>query len=97
MKKGFTLLEMIFVLTVISIVFLLTIPNIKKVLDIAYTKGCEAQVKIVDAAIIEYRLQEGEDAYSVDELVTSGLLTEAQRTCQNQQEIDIVDGQAYAS
>lgn len=97
MKKGFTLLEMIFVLTVISVVFLLTIPNIKKVMDIATAKGCEAQVKIVDAAILEYRLQEGEEASDIQDLVTSGLISEAQSTCQNHEVIDIVDGQAYAS
>ena len=51
MKKGFTLLEMIIVLTIISIIFLLTVPNIQTVLGIVNNKGCEALVKTVDSAI----------------------------------------------
>ena len=56
MKKGFTLLEMIIVVTIVSILFLLTVPNIQKVIGVVDDKGCEAQIKVVDSAILEYRL-----------------------------------------
>jgi competence protein ComGC len=48
-QKGFTLLEMIIVVTIISILFLLTVPNIQKVLGIVDKKGCDALVKVVDS------------------------------------------------
>ena len=56
MKKGFTLLEMIIVVTIVSILFILSVPNIQKVLGIVNEKGCDALVKVVDSAILEYRL-----------------------------------------
>ena len=37
-KRGFTLLEMIFVLSVISLVFMLTIPNIQRALELLHNK-----------------------------------------------------------
>ena len=55
-KRGFTLLEMIFVLSVISLVFLLTIPNIQKALSLLHDKGCEAQLTLVNGAILQYEL-----------------------------------------
>lgn len=97
MRKGFTLLEMIFVLSVISIVFLLTIPNIQNVLSIAYSRGCDAQVKLVDAAILEYQLKNDTNPSSISDLVSDELLTERQTECSDHRSIDIVDGQAYAS
>ena len=39
MKKGFTLLEMVIVMTVIAILFLLTIPNTQNSLKVANAKG----------------------------------------------------------
>lgn len=97
MKKGFTLLEMVFVLTVVTIVFLLTVPNIKKVLTIVYSKGCDAQLKIVDAAILQYQLSNDEEPGSVLDLVSDGLITDQQTECQDKRQIEISDGQAFAS
>ena len=39
MKKGFTVLEMILVLSVISLIFLITLPNIQQKNKIIQTKG----------------------------------------------------------
>lgn len=97
MKKGFTLLEMIFVLSVISLIFMLTIPNIQKSLNILHVKGCEAQLKIVDAAILQYELEFQSEPYSIDDLVSESYLTENQTKCQDNRSIDINDGQAYAN
>jgi len=97
MKKGFTLLEMVFVLTVVTIVFLLTVPNIKKVLTVVYNKGCDAQLKVVDAAILQYQLSNDEEPSSVSDLVLDGFITEQQTQCQDNRQIEISDGQAYAS
>lgn len=95
MKKGFTLLEMIFVLSVISLIFVLTIPNIQKVLTIAQTRACDAQLKVVDSAILEYRLLTGEDASTIQDLLQEDLVSEKQLECPNHESIEIGDGQAY--
>ncbi len=53
--EGFTLLEMVIVVTIISILFLLTVPNIQKTLTVVDDKGCQALTKTVDSAILQYR------------------------------------------
>lgn len=96
MKKGFTLLEMIVVIMIIALIMLVTIPNIQKVIDIVQDKGCESQVKLVDAAILQYMVKYDEIPTSLDQLIEEGLLDEKQNKCQNNKQIYISDGQAYA-
>ncbi len=97
MKKGFTLLEMIVVIAVISVLFLLTIPNIQKVMTIIQKKGCDAQLKIVDTAILEYTLEFDVIPDSMDQLVQEGFISEKQVKCESNEEIIIQDGQAEIS
>jgi competence protein ComGC len=97
MKKAFTLLEMIFVLSVISLIFMLTIPNIQKSLNILHSKGCDAQLKLIDAAILQYELEFQTIPMTVDELVSESYITDSQTKCQDNRSIEIEDGQAYAN
>ncbi len=96
MKKGFTLLEMVVVIMVITALFLLTIPNIQNVIDVIQKKGCESQLKVIDTAIVEYMILNDEKPYDLNDLYEAGLISEQQMTCQNKTEIYIEDGQAYA-
>lgn len=95
MKKGFTMLEMIIVVCILSILFLLTIPNIQNVINIVDDKGCKALVKVVDAAILEYKLQYDEYPTDILDLVNAGLLSEEQTQCSNNKTIIVSEGQAY--
>ncbi len=97
MKKGFTLLEMIIVVTIVSILFILSVPNIQKVLGIVNEKGCDALVKVVDSAILEYRLAYDRDPSSVSDLINEGLMSDVQRTCEDGRTISIYNGQAQAN
>lgn len=94
MKKGFTLLEMIIVVSVLSILFLLAVPNIQKVMGVVEDKGCKALLKVVDASILEFKLEYGEYPDDVFDLVNAGLLSESQVECSNNETIVIFDGQA---
>lgn len=94
--KGFTLLEMIVVVIIISILFLLTIPNVQKVMTSVEGVGCDALTKVVDAAIVEFKLDYGEYPANVNDLVNGGYLTSDQTKCSNGQAIVISDGHAYA-
>ena len=96
MKKGFTLLEMIIVISVLSILFLLTVPNIQKVMNIVDKKGCEALTKVVDSAILQYKLEFDEYPSDVYDLVQAGLLDDTQTQCNDNQQIYIENGHAYA-
>lgn len=96
LQKGFTLLEMLVVLLIISVLFLLIVPNVKNTLDIVNDRGCKALEKVADAAIIEYKMQNGEFPASVDALVAAGLLKEDQTTCdKNNKQLVIIDGTAH--
>lgn len=95
-KKGFTILEMIFVLSVVALIFVLMLPNIQKSLNVLHTKGCDAQIKVVDAAIVQYQLMFYTEPSSYD-LVNEGYLSEDQLRCQDNRSIDILNGQAYAN
>ncbi len=95
-KKGFTLLEMVIVITIIAILFLLSVPNIQTTLGIVDKKGCEALTKTVDSAILQYRLEYDENPHSTSELISAGLLTDEQTRCDDNRTISINNGQAQA-
>ena len=94
MKKGFTLIEMVLVMSVIVIIFLLTLPNIQKTLGIVNKKGCDAQLKLVDAAILQYQLKNDSVPTSIQQLVDDKIITQRQTLCHDQGVIRIEDGQA---
>lgn len=96
-KKGFTLLEMVLVMTVIAVLFLLTVPSIQNVIGSVSKKGCDAQTKVVDAAIVQYMMDYDVQNVSISELVSNGYLLPKQTVCQNGQAITIVNGEASAN
>lgn len=93
-KRGFTILEMILVLSVISLVFLITLPNIQQKNKIIQEKGCEALLKVVDSQILLYELENLETPSSIQSLINDGYLEEGQQRCPNGKMIGIVDGEA---
>lgn len=93
-NKGFTLLEMIVVIMIIAALILLTIPNVSKVIESVDNKACSAQCKLVDAAIVQFKLDEGRMPYDIYELIGSGYINQEQMTCPNGKNISIVSGHA---
>ena len=97
-KSGFTLIEMIFCISVIFVILLLVIPNVTSKNTVVKNKGCEAQIEVVNSQILLYEIENGELPTSISDL-TSGshpYLTEKQGICPNGKSISISDGQAYA-
>jgi competence protein ComGC len=92
MKKGFTLLEMVVVVIIVSILLLLTIPNVSKVITSVDSKACKALTKVVDAAIVQFRLDYGSDPNSLTDLVNGGYLEADQTKCSSGNSLSIVDG-----
>lgn len=76
--KGFTLLEMMVVLFVISILLLLFVPNIMKQKDSAKNKSDESIVKVVETQMEVYELDTGSRP-TLEELVTDGYITDKQK------------------
>lgn len=95
-SKGFTMLEMMIVILVVALLFLLTVPNINHVMGIIQKKGCDAQLSVVDAAILQYFMEYNVYPSSIDQLISEELMSEEQRACQNGKSITIIDNQASA-
>lgn len=93
-KKGFTLLEMIVVVMIIAALFLLTIPNISKIMQTVDNKACLALTKVVDSAIVQFRLEYDNNPLSINDLVNAGFLTSQQTSCGKGKAIVLIDGHA---
>ncbi|MFD3447745.1 competence type IV pilus major pilin ComGC [Microbacteriaceae bacterium 4G12] len=79
-EKGFTLLEMLLVMLVISVLLLLLIPNVVKQRSSVQGKGCEALKKSAEAQVQAYQLEYNRIP-TIDELVTGRYITT--KTCPN--------------
>ena len=96
MQEGFTILEMMIVLSIVALLFLLTLPNIQQKEEIIEEKGCEALTAVVDAQILLYEIDTLRTPTSIEQLIAGGYLKESQKRCPDGRSIVIVDGQAYA-
>lgn len=96
-KKGFTILEMMIVLSIIAIIFLITLPNIQQKETIIRKKGCEALVEVVNAQILLYEVDNLSPPNSMQDLINKGYLKDTQRRCPNGESVQIHNGQASAN
>jgi competence protein ComGC len=72
-EKGFTLVEMMIVMLVISVLLIITIPNVAKHNTNINNKGCEAFVKMVQAQVQSY-IMENNKVPTMENLITDGYL-----------------------
>lgn len=91
---GFTILEMMIVLSIIALIFLLTLPNIQQKEKIIRSKGCEALVEVANAQILLYEVENLSPPSSMSELINKGYLKDSQRRCPNGDMIEISNGEA---
>ncbi|HFI0816528.1 TPA: competence type IV pilus major pilin ComGC [Streptococcus suis] len=76
--KGFTLIEMLVVLGIISILLLLFVPNLSNQKEVIQKKGDAAIVKIVESQMDIYELDHGVRP-TAEELEKLEMITEDQR------------------
>ncbi|MBY0122405.1 competence type IV pilus major pilin ComGC [Bacillus sp. S/N-304-OC-R1] len=86
-KKGFTLIEMMIVLLVISVLLIITIPNITKHNSKINSKGCEAFVQMVQAQAQAYEIDKKSPPADVQALVDEKYLNPKETTCPNGEKI----------
>lgn len=79
-QSGFTLIEMMVVLLIISVLILIAIPNVTKHSATIDQKGCQAYVKMVQGQVEAYRM-ELNAVPTVQDLVDSEYLIADQITC----------------
>ncbi|GHH96986.1 competence type IV pilus major pilin ComGC [Neobacillus kokaensis] len=87
-EKGFTLIEMMIVMLVISVLLIITIPNVAKHNSNINNKGCEAYVKMVQAEVQAYRLDKNEIP-TLALLKSEGYINDETKGCPNGKEVKI--------
>ncbi|WYP25251.1 competence type IV pilus major pilin ComGC [Alkalihalobacillus sp. FSL W8-0930] len=86
-QKGFTLVEMLVVLMIISILLLIAIPNMTKNNEVANEKGCDATIKLLQSQVSVYQLEEGIAPSSISDLVDGGYAD--QGNCPNGDQLEL--------
>jgi prepilin-type N-terminal cleavage/methylation domain-containing protein len=85
-EKGFTLIEMMIVLLVISILIMITIPNITTQQKVIRGKGCEAYINMVQAQVEAYKMENNTTINpTIAELHTAGFIPSTD--CPNGEEL----------
>lgn len=72
----------------------LTMPNIQQKQDIIRDQGCNALLKVVDAQVLLYEVENLSPPSSMSQLISKGYLKESQRRCPSGDRIEIVNGEA---
>jgi len=87
-EKGFTLIEMMIVMLVISVLLIITIPNVTKHNSNINNKGCDAYVKMVQAQVQAYEMDKNK-VPTLAELKAEGYLKDDAKGCPNGNTIEI--------
>lgn len=90
-EKGFSLIEMMIVLLVITVLLLITIPNVTKNSKSIDEKGCEAYISMVQSQVETYKMKERSYPASLDVLVDEEYFPEYPQ-CSDGTKLNLTDG-----
>ncbi|MEK6268985.1 MAG: competence type IV pilus major pilin ComGC [Planococcus sp. (in: firmicutes)] len=91
-QKGFTLIEMLIVMLIITVLIAIAIPNVTKQSSAVEEKGCKAFVQMVQGQVESYRMDE-KAIPSMADLTSKGYLKTNETNCPNGDVVTIaVDG-----
>ena len=96
-QQGFTLIEMVMVLFIISILMLLIVPNVVKQKDSIDDQGTEALVTVIQTQVELYELEGEEGAVSLAALQQQGYLSAKQVKQASAKAITITNGVVSSS
>lgn len=91
-ERGFTLIEMLVVLLIISILILVTIPNVTKHSAMVNNKGCSAYVQMLQGMVETYRLEKGNYPTTFNELKNAEYIKEDTPKCPNGKAVKLANG-----
>lgn len=90
-EQGFTLIEMLVVLLIISVLILVTLPNVTKHSAMIDDKGCEAYKKMLEGQMEAYKVENNK--YPTTEQTLATYLGVEALTCPNGAELHFVNGE----
>jgi competence protein ComGC len=89
-EKGFTMIEMMIVLLVISVLLFVTIPNVTSQSNKINSKGCEAFINMVEGQVEAYKMDKGSsEPVTMALLVSDEYISAEHQTCPNGQTLTI--------
>lgn len=91
-QKGFTLVEMLVVLMIISVLIILIVPNLSNQTKQVNNKGCDALVAVVQAQVNSYYLENNKYPKNTTEMIKENFLKKEQKSCPNKKKVIIKDG-----
>ncbi|MDQ0481679.1 competence type IV pilus major pilin ComGC [Guptibacillus hwajinpoensis] len=91
-EKGFTLIEMMIVIMIISVLLLIAVPSLTKNNEVVEGKSCEATVKVAQTQVAAYKADKKTYPASMDVLVSDGYLDMDEATCPGGQTLTITNG-----
>lgn len=91
-QKGFTLIEMVMVLFIISVLMLLIVPNVVKQKNQIDTQGTEALVTVIQTQVELYELDGHTEAATFSALESQGYLSVKQVKQATAKSISITNG-----
>ena len=95
-EKGFTLIEMMIVIMIISVLLLIAVPSLTKNNEVVEGKSCEATVKVAQTQVAAYKADEKAYPASMDVLVSQGYLDMEEATCPGGEPLTITNGKVTA-
>lgn len=87
-QKGFTLIEMLIVMLIITVLIAIAIPNVTKQSSAVDEKGCKAFVQMVQGQVESYRM-DLKVVPTLTDLVTEGYLKTGETECPNGDVVNI--------
>ncbi|MBY7143382.1 prepilin-type N-terminal cleavage/methylation domain-containing protein [Virgibacillus sp. NKC19-3] len=91
-NRGFTLIEMLIVLMIISVLIILFIPNLSDRSGDVHGTGCDALISLVQSQVELYELEEGSKPGTIQALVDNEYITPDQTECSNGNTLSIDNG-----
>ncbi|QHA92546.1 competence type IV pilus major pilin ComGC [Bacillus sp. N1-1] len=91
-EKGFTLIEMMIVIMIISVLLLIAVPGLTKNNKVVEEKSCEATIKVAQTQVAAYKANENKLPAAIDDLVTEEYLDMEETTCPGGEALTITDG-----
>ncbi|WP_226656969.1 competence type IV pilus major pilin ComGC [Pseudalkalibacillus hwajinpoensis] len=91
-EKGFTLIEMMIVIMIISVLLLIAVPGLTKNNDVVEEKSCEATIKVAQTQVAAYKANENKLPASIDDLVADEYLDMEETTCPGGETLTITGG-----
>ncbi|WP_033541924.1 competence type IV pilus major pilin ComGC [Planococcus sp. CAU13] len=87
-QKGFTLIEMLIVMLIITVLIAIALPNVSKQTTAVDEKGCAALVQMVQGQVESYRM-DLKKVPTMTDLVSAEYLVEKNKKCSNGDTIEI--------